>query len=359
MSARTATNKELSGFYPMDSLRPEHLEQLAEYTEVRQFPLEHVLFTTGDEDALTFYVLDGKVRGEYADGRRRDYEGGSLSSRYAIGDLQPRKFTAFVDSQGATLVSVDRRFLERVLAWDQLTRDENFRNDDDSIDNNRWAFRLLQNKALHKMPTGNIERMFKRFEPVRAHAGQELVREGEDADYFYVVTEGECLVSKRQPDGSEQTLASLRPGDMFGEDAMLTNARRNASVTMASDGRLMRLSARDFAEVMKPPSVDWLTPGMASILVRQGAQVLDVRLPNEFDERAIKGAINIPLFALRQEAVQRLDTSRKVIVYCNTGERSGAAAFLLRRVGFEVYALQGGISGMLKQMDKQNPAPPG
>ena len=359
MSARLAINKELSGFYPMDSLRPEHLAQVAEYTTVQKFPLEHTLFTVGDEDTHTYYVMEGKVRGEYADGRRREYEGGSLSSRYAIGDLQPRRFSAFVDSPQATVVSVDRRFLERVLAWDQLTRDDNFRNDDDSVDNNKWAFRLLQNKALHKMPTGNIERMFKRFEPMRADAGQQLVREGEDADYFYVVTEGECLVTKRQVDGSELALATLGTGDMFGEDAMLTSARRNASVTMASDGRLMRLSARDFAEVMKPPSVDWLTPGKASILVRQGAQVIDVRLPHEFEERAIKGAINIPLFALRQEAAARLDTSRKVIVYCNTGERSGAAAFLLRRVGFEVYALQGGISGMLKQIDKQNPAAPG
>jgi len=353
MTARNASVHELAGFYPMDGLRPEHLAQVAEYTQVRSFPLEHNLFAAGDEDSDTWYVLQGTVRGEYADGRRRDYEGGSLSSRYAIGDLQPRRFSAFVDTPAATLVSVDRRFLERVLAWDQLTRDEKFRADDGSVDNNRWAFRLLQNRALHKMPTGNIERMFQRFEPVRAHAGEQLVREGEDADYFYVLTEGECLVSKRQVDGSEKGLATLGPGDMFGEDAMLTNARRNASVTMTSDGRLMRLSARDFADVMKPPSVDWLTPGKASILVRQGAQVIDVRLPHEFEERAIKGAINIPLFALRQEAAQRIETTRKVIVYCNTGERSGAAAFLLRRVGFEVFALQGGISGMLKQIEKQ------
>ncbi len=356
MSARNATVGELAGFYPMDGLRPEHLEQLATYTRVQVFPHEHVLFALGDEDQDTFYVLRGKVRGEYADGRRRDYEGGSLSARYAIGDLQPRRFDALIDAADATVISVERRFLERVLAWDQLTRDESFRNDEDSPDNNQWAFRLLQNRALHKMPTGNIERMFQRFEPVRAHAGEQLVREGDDADYFYVVTEGECLVTQRNADGSEQPLATLGPGDMFGEDAMLTNALRNASVTMVSDGRLMRLSASDFAQVMKPPSVDWLTPGRASILVRQGAQVIDVRLPHEFDERAIKGARNIPLFALRQEAAKRIDTGRKVIVYCNTGERSGAAAFLLRRVGFEVYALQGGISGMLKQRDRQPPA---
>ncbi len=353
MTTRAAKVAELASFYPMDGLRPEHLSQLAEYARVITLPLEHSLFAEGDEDAETLYVLEGTVRGEYPDGRRREFEGDSLSSRYAIGDLQPRRFSAFVSSPKARLVSVDRRFMERVLAWDQLTRDETFRGDDDSSDNNRWAFRLLQNRALHKMPTGNIERMFQRFEPVRAHAGQELVREGEDADFFYVITEGECLVTKREPDGSEKALATLESGDMFGEDAMLANARRNASVTMATDGRLMRLSARDFGEVMKPPSVDWLTPGKASILVRQGAQVIDVRLPHEFEERAIKGAMNIPLFALRQEAAERIDTARKVIVYCNTGERSGAAAFLLRRVGFEVFALQGGISGMLKQIDRK------
>jgi rhodanese-related sulfurtransferase len=104
---------------------------------------------------------------------------------------------------------------------------------------------------------------------------------------------------------------------------------------------------------MKPPAVDWLTPGKASILARAGAVVLDVRMPEEFAQRAIKGAINTPLYTLR-ETVAEFDRSRKYIAYCNTGERSAAAAFIMSKLGFEAFALQGGIAGMIRQLDKQS-----
>ena len=89
----------------------------------------------------------------------------------------------------------------------------------------------------------------------------------------------------------------------------------------------------------------------ASELARSGAQVLDVRMPEEFDEAAIKGALNIPLFQLR-DRIDELERTRSVVVYCNTGERSAAAAFILSKVGFESYALQGGLAAMLKQQQK-------
>ena len=98
--------------------------------------------------------------------------------------------------------------------------------------------------------------------------------------------------------------------------------------------------------------MEWLTPGKASILVRQGAGIVDVRLPEEFDERAIKGAINMPLYRLR-EFTSDLDKERSYVCYCNTGERSAAAAFILTKLGFEAFALAGGLSGMVKQMDKK------
>ena len=80
--------------------------------------------------------------------------------------------------------------------------------------------------------------------------------------------------------------------------------------------------------------------------------MLDVRMREEHEQRAIKDAVNVPLYTLR-ETVFDFDKSKKYIVYCNTGERSAAAAFILNKLGFEVYALQGGISGMVRQMAKR------
>jgi len=256
-----------------------------------------------------------------------------------------------VISPTATLIKLDRRYMEKVQTWDQLSRAENFRHFDPSPDANRWVFRLLQSRALHKLPTGNIERMFQRFEEVDVKAGDVIIREGEEADYYYAIKDGSASVSKSLDTGNS-VVAYLVRGDTFGEDALLANTVRNATVTMMKDGKLMRLAKKSFDEVLKPPVVEWLTPGMASIMARQGAVVLDVRMPEEHSERAIKGAINAPLYTLR-ESVSDFDRAKRYIVYCNTGERSAAAAFILSKLGFQVFALHGGLSGMIRQLEKQ------
>ncbi len=337
----------LKHLYPLDSLRPDHLEVIARESDSAELGVGQVLFRAGDTDENTHYLLSGTVAGEYPDGKRKDISGESLQGRYPLGDLMPRRFTATVQSLTATIVTVDRRFLEKLITFDQLTRSDGFKHIDKDPDN-RWIFRLLQNNALRRVPAGNLERLFTRFEEITVKNNQTVVREGDDGDYFYVIKDGAASVIQAG-DGDPAVVAYLVRGDSFGEDALLSNSVRNASVTMIKDGKLMRLKKSDFSELLKQPAVEWLSAAKASILVRQGAGVIDVRLPEEFEERAIKGSMNMPLYRLR-EYVGNLDKEKSYICYCNTGERSAAAAFILTKLGFDAYALTGGLSGMVKQM---------
>ena len=342
---------QLKHLYPLDSLRPEHLEVIAKEAESAEYGNGHVLFRAGDVDETTHYLLSGLGGGDYPDGKRKDISADSLQGRYPIGDLMPRRFTATVQSMAATVVSMERRFLEKLITFDQLTRATSFKLLDKNPDGNRWIFRLLQNNALRKVPAGNLERLFARFEEIAVSKDQCVVREGDDGDYFYVIKDGAASVMQ-SGDGDPAVVAYLVRGDFFGEDALLSNSVRNASVTMMKDGRLMRLRKSDFSELLKQPTVDWITPAKASLLVRQGAGVIDVRLPEEFDERGIKGAVNMPLYRLREFAPE-LDKEKSYVCYCNTGERSAAAAYILTKLGFEAFALAGGLSAMLKIMDKK------
>jgi CRP-like cAMP-binding protein len=344
-------SSELARLYPLETLRQETRDQLASEASCGEYARGEVLFRNGDLDSDTLYLLEGEVTGEYPDGKVKTVAASSLQGRYPIGDSQPRRFTATVTSERAKVVRLDRRYTEKVIAWDQLSKAENFKHFDPTPDGNRWVFRLLQSRAFHKMPTGSIERMFQRFEEVEMRAGDVVIREGDAADYFYVIKDGAASVSKFL-DGVESVVAYQVRGDCFGEDALLSNTNRNATVKMMQDGRLMRLGKKAFEDVLKPPVVEWLTPGQASLLAREGATVVDVRLPAEHEQRAIKGSINIPLFRLREDAAERFDKNSKFIVYCNTGERSSAAAFILTKLGFNAYALQGGLMGMVKQMEK-------
>jgi CRP-like cAMP-binding protein len=344
-------SSELAKLYPLETLRPETRDQLASEAAEAEYSQGEVLFHNGDIDSDTLYLLEGEISGSYPDGKIKNLSATSLQGRYPIGDSQPRRFTATVASDHARIVRLDRRYTEKVIAWDQLSKAENFRHFDPTPDGNRWVFRLLQSRAFHKMPTGNIERMFQRFEEVELKAGQVVIREGDAADFFYVIKEGAASVSKFL-DGTETVVAYLTRGDCFGEDALLSNTNRNATVKLMQDGRLMRLAKKAFEEVLKPPVVEWLTPGQASLLAREGAIVIDVRLPAEHEQRAIKGSVNIPLFRLREDATERFDKRGKYVVYCNTGERSSAAAFILTKLGFDAYALQGGLMGMVRQLDR-------
>ena len=117
------TGADLIRFYPLDSMRPEHVELLTKEGTVRDWKRGDILFSAGSADNDTWFLLAGEVRGDYPDGRVKSVSSESVQSRYAIGDLQPRRFTAKIESKIATTMQFDRRFLEKVLTWDQITRD--------------------------------------------------------------------------------------------------------------------------------------------------------------------------------------------------------------------------------------------
>ena len=134
----------LSSLYPLESLRPEHLEALARESDIATLAEGKVLFQAGDTDELTFYLIAGELRGDYPDGRVKTQSGGTqLQGRYAVGDLQPRRFTATITSANAQVVSMDRRFLEKVLAWDQVVKSGSVKHFDVNPEGNRWVFRQL------------------------------------------------------------------------------------------------------------------------------------------------------------------------------------------------------------------------
>jgi len=77
-------------------------------------------------------------------------------------------------------------------------------------------------------------------------------------------------------------------------------------------------------------------------IVSQGGRWLDVRLPSEHQNLAIDGALNVPLYLIRLK-LSTFDRNKPYVVYCDTGRRSSAAAYILVERGFDAYVLQGGM----------------
>jgi rhodanese-related sulfurtransferase len=77
-----------------------------------------------------------------------------------------------------------------------------------------------------------------------------------------------------------------------------------------------------------------------------GAQLIDVRTPEEYMDGHIAKAVNLNFYDdLFAQNLERLDKSSPVFVYCKSGGRSSNAMNLMKEKGFsEVYNLQGGIT---------------
>jgi Cyclic nucleotide-binding domain len=91
------------------------------------------------------------------------------------------------------------------------------------------------------LPAPQLERLASQLEPVDVAAGNEVVRQGEPGDKFYVVERGRFRVTV---DGAPA--GELGPGDFFGEIALLRNVPRTATVTAVEDGRLQALDREPF-----------------------------------------------------------------------------------------------------------------
>src|SRR5690606_40893977 len=101
--------------------------------------------------------------------------------------------------------------------------------------------------------------IFMRMQRVDYQAGETVIKQGDEGDYFYVIVKGKCLVMRETPLNKQGIrLAELGMGDTFGEEALISDARRNATVTMLTPGALMRLAKEDFRTLLNEPMLEWV-----------------------------------------------------------------------------------------------------
>ncbi len=205
---------------------------------------------------------------------------------------------------------------------------------------------------FHHIPLERITDIFKHMNPVYFKAGDDVVREGDKGDSYYVIEEGEAEVIRTDPFTDETaTVAHLVAGDGFGEESLLQDGFRNATVRMVTPGKLLELTREDFERLIRPSMVEEISAEEAYPLLQDDAiSLLDCRYDLEYEESRIPNAILIPLHELRERAHQ-LDPDVRYIVYCRSGRRSKAAAFLLKERNLSVASLTGGIRDWPYEID--------
>jgi CRP-like cAMP-binding protein len=334
----------LKGFSPLDGLKRENLSALAKKTQVQEMDANQILFREGDTEKRTLYIVSGSV--ELLDGSQvvETIQGGTEEARNPLSPILPRRYTARTRTK-IQYLNIDSDLLDVMLTWDQTGSYEvSELRDDPAEGGDDWMTTLLQTKAFHKIPPANIQAIFMRMQQINYKAGDQVIKQGAEGDYFYVITRGKCAVTRETPLNKEGIrLAELGVGDTFGEEALISDAKRNATVTMLTDGSVMRLGKDDFNTLLNEPMLEWVDYAEAQDIVAKGGQWLDVRLPSEFDNYHQEGAANIPLYFIRLK-LGTLDKDKRYVVCCDTGRRSSAGAYILSERGFNACVLRGGIN---------------
>ena len=90
-----------------------------------------------------------------------------------------------------------------------------------------------------------IQELFKNMEFHRIRKGERFIRQGEEADRFYLILNGSCIV-RLEKDNMLFTIAQLGPGDLAGEMAVFTGEKRGASVAAETDMDVLSMSREQF-----------------------------------------------------------------------------------------------------------------
>ncbi|WP_151446917.1 cyclic nucleotide-binding domain-containing protein [Lacisediminimonas profundi] len=318
------------------------LQEISRLGRIVAFPRGTNLLAQDQLERCTFYLLGGQLR--VASVRNGgEVMVGSTSSSAAL-----RKGRDLLLAEAITevnLLCIETNILDVTLIWDQLIHAPASprTSHTDASHKHRAPGTVsahLLGGALAALTPDRIALLLERFEPVEALRGQAVVREGDPGDHYYVIDAGRCLVTRRIGETVSE-LAELRPGDGFGEEALLGDGLRNATVTMQSDGRLYRLARADFDALLKDPLLRELTLEQA-MAKKESAIWIDVRFPSEYKRDKLPWAINVPLGEIRH-TFSVLDRSGEYVIYCHNGRRSAAAAFLLAQSGFKAWVLHDGL----------------
>lgn len=344
----------LASLEPISAFSATRLRELLDYCHTENIPMGADPFSKHGLAGQSVYLVRGEIELTYQDGNRVVVSANSEWAKHPLGKRQPVILTAraLSDSQ---LLRIDDDLLDRMVTWDQFSgQDFGLVGDTEKVESgldeegrkrllssSMFSAESLKGGPLAHLPTANIGALLQRVETIAVWEDDVVIREGEEGDYYYLIDTGKAQVTRRVG-GVDMVLADLKAGDVFGEEALISDAKRNATVTMKTNGVLLRLGRQDFLALLQEPLLRKVSYAQAQQAVSAGAVWLDVRHPPEYRYDRLPGAVSVPLNDIRN-AIGVLDKSKSYIAYCQSGRRSAAAAFILAQAGYDVRVLEHGL----------------
>lgn len=328
----------LQQFEPFDSITESQFEAIESYARVEKVPKGTFIVKRGKPLKTVSYLIAGRVDLVDASFNSESVHGETERSRSPLAAQSPSEVSAMAKSE-VEMLSVEHQAFEVLNNWSEHTSESSLTSVESGGQDGKedWMTSLLDSPLFAQVSPAQLQQLFARFEPVQVAKGDTVVEESAEGDYFYVIESGRAKVLTRF-DGQ---VAVLTPGQFFGEEALVGDTIRNASVVMETAGMLMRLNKEDFKALLQEPLIRYLDAEQLhkGELEGQDYKLLDVRIPLEYRIGHVKDSANIPLSALRRR-LSDLDQGTTYVVTDDAGKRSEVAAHLMCQAGFTTYILE-------------------
>jgi len=340
----SAEGRVIRQLIPLSTLPFNKFEALCAQIKIEDAEEGQFLFKCGEERNDLLYLLDGSVTLQTDHLKIETIKSDSPSARFALAHQIPRKVNAVANGRIRFLrLNADMMKSAQDVPYEET---ESFMVVDEEEGNDDWMTTLLKSPVFRALPPANLQKILMGMQEVRVVAGDVIVSQGEPGDFYYIIKKGQCLVSRKPaPSAKEIKLAQLGDQDTFGEDALISGEPRNVSVTAISDVSLLRLGKEQFLTLIKQPTLKYISYQDAQDLVAKGADLIDVREPDEYKPRHLPFSINLPFFSLRMQ-LKTLNRQHPIVVVCQNGKISETAAFILMRHKFNALILSGGIESI-------------
>lgn len=339
----TVTAKQLERFEPFGALSSHYLDEACAALQVHRVPRSKLIFKRAKLLERAYFLLNGRL--DLIDNafEIEQVHAGSERAAVALNQDSPTSVSAIAKSE-CVYFTIEREYLERLVSWSQ-TGDESRADGDTDVSefsveemsdagSGDWMASLLQCPLFTRIPTTQLQELFSSFENCPVKKGEPIIREGERGEYFYVLASGSARITNKT--GSVNV--ALAPGQYFGEEALIGNTLRNATVTMEANGVLKRLTAEAFNKLLISPVLQYMESSKLDALGKP-YKLIDVKMPVEYRVRHIPGSINIPLSRLRQ-SIKDFGHSHIYAVAGDAGSRADIAVHILCQAGFDAVVVK-------------------
>ncbi len=320
---------------PFSALSESDLLLIAERGSFVNHPVGTLLFKRSTDDEFSHYLLKGKLTLVDSEFENKAFTDADCADYGAVDDFQPHRVSAVCETNCLvfSFAKIVRDSIEDLLEGAAASADGIY-------GESSWMERLLKTPLFEFVPPSNIEALFKRFRSHRMIAGDVIIKQGDPGDYFYVIKSGNVRVEV-ELGGKVSEVASLSAGQTFGQDSLISDLPRNASVVANKSGELVSIEKEDFRALLLSPVIESVQSENLQSLSKSskaGVQIIDIS-PSRDGGGQDHTILNIPYLSLRTYLTELSSDVIYVVKGPNSGKIKELAAFLMNENGYTAYVL--------------------